>query len=141
MTADALSWDAPQPFDAVLLDAPCSATGIFRRHPDVLHRIGARDIADRAELQSALLGRAARAVAPGGTLVYAVCSLERAEGEAQAAAFLDRHSDFTLAPIAAGELAPDIAPTSEGYLRTLPTMLADRGGLDGFFAARFSKRN
>ncbi len=139
VTADALSWDAPHPFDAVLLDAPCSATGIFRRHPDVLHRIGERDIAERAELQSALFDRAAQAVRPGGTLVYAVCSLEPEEGEAQAAAFLARHGDFTVAPITAEELPHGIAPTADGYLRTLPSMLADQGGLDGFFVARFEK--
>lgn len=137
--ADALGWDAPEPFDAVLLDAPCSATGIFRRHPDVLHRIGERDIAERAELQSALLDRAADAVAAGGTLVYAVCSLEQAEGEQQASAFLERHSDFSVAPIAAEELPAGIAPNAQGYLRTLPSMLADQGRLDGFFAARFRK--
>ena len=67
----------------MLLDAPCTATGIFRRHPDVLHRIGARDIADRAELQARLLDRAADWVKPGGHLLYAVCSLEPEEGEAQ----------------------------------------------------------
>ncbi len=139
VTADALRWDAPQPFDAVLLDAPCSATGIFRRHPDVLHRIGERDIAERAELQSALLDRAAQAVAPGGTLVYAVCALEPEEGEAQAAAFLARHGDFAVAPIMAEELPQSIAPTTGGYLRTVPSMLAEQGGLDGFFVARFQR--
>lgn len=140
VTADVLEWDAPEPFDAVLLDAPCTATGIFRRHPDVLHRIGERDIAERAELQSALLDRAADSVAVGGTLAYAVCSLEPAEGEEQARAFLDRHEGFALAPIAAEELPVGIAATAQGYLRTLPSMFADQGGLDGFFVARFRKQ-
>src|SRR3546814_12384113 len=74
-------WQPDALADAVLLDAPCSATGIFRRHPEVLHRIEARQIADMAELQAELLARAAAWVKPGGTLVYATCSLERAEGE------------------------------------------------------------
>ncbi len=139
IAADAADWQPPQLYDAVLLDAPCSATGIFRRHPDVIHRIGARDIAERAELQSSLLDRAAAAVAPGGRLVYAVCSLEPEEGEAQAAAFLDRHSDFARAAVGSDELPDFVAPSEDGYVRTLPTMLLEAGRLDGFFIARFEK--
>lgn len=132
IVADALEWEPPAPFDAVLLDAPCTATGTARRHPDVLHRIGERHIAEMAALQARLLERAARWTAPGGTLIYAVCSLERAEGEDQAARVA-----LTPAPIAAGELPAGLAPTPEGWLRTDPGMLAEAGGLDGFWIARW----
>ena len=132
--ADALDWQPCDLFDAVLLDAPCSATGTCRRHPDVLHRIGPRQIAEQAELQAALLARAVSWVKPGGTLVYAVCSLEPEEGEAQAAKVT-----LTRDPIRADELLPGIVPSPDGYLRTDPGMLADVGGLDGFFIARWRK--
>lgn len=132
--ADALAWEPEAPFDAVLLDAPCTATGTCRRHPDVLHRIGRRQIAEMAELQARLLERAAGWLTPGGVLVYAVCSMERDEGEAQVA-------DVPLLPrpIGADELPAGLAPTAEGWLRTDPGMLAESGGLDGFFVARWTK--
>lgn len=141
VVADLRDWQPAQPADAVLLDAPCSATGIFRRHPDVLYRAGSRDIAALAEIQSALLDRAAQWVRPGGTLVYAVCSLEPQEGEAQIARFLERHAGYCIEPITAGELPAGIAPTPERHFRALPGMLADAGGLDGFFAARLVRAN
>ena len=133
---DIRSWEPGAPVDAILLDAPCSATGIFRRHPDVLHRIEARQIADMAALQADLLARAARWIKPGGTLVYATCSLEQAEGEDQIAAFLDRHEDWAIEPVRPDELPEAIAPDGSGFIRTLPGLLADAGGLDGFFVAR-----
>jgi 16S rRNA (cytosine967-C5)-methyltransferase len=133
---DIRTWSPEEQADAVLLDAPCSATGIFRRHPDVLHRIEPRHIADMAELQHTLLERAAMWVKPGGALVYATCSLERAEGEEQIAAFLSGHPEWSVDPARADELPAAIAPATSGFVRTLPTMLADAGGLDGFFAAR-----
>ena len=132
IAGDALHWEPGELFDAVLLDAPCSATGTCRRHPDVLHRIGPRQIAEQAELQAALLERAVSWVKPGGTLVYAVCSLELEEGEAQAATVM-----LTPDPIRADELPTGIAPSADGYVRTDPGMLADAGGLDGFFVARW----
>ncbi len=133
--ADALAWEPKHLFDAVLLDAPCTATGTARRHPDVLHRTGKRQIAEMAELQAALLTRAVGWLKPGGTLVYAVCSLEAEEGEAQAAKVtLKSHQ------IDAAELPPGLAPTAEGWLRTDPGMLAESGGLDGFFIGRWCKR-
>jgi 16S rRNA (cytosine967-C5)-methyltransferase len=132
ITADALEWEPDQQFDAVLLDAPCTATGTCRRHPDVLHRIAPRHIAEMAELQGNLLERAARWVKPGGQLVYAVCSLEAEEGQAQA-----ERVGLTLDPIRADELPAGIVPTPEGWLRTDPGMLAEAGGLDGFFIARW----
>ena len=134
--ADLRKWDSDVQFDAVLLDAPCSATGTFRRHPDVLHRIGGRQIAELVELQKSLLDHAASRVKPGGSLVYATCSLEPEEGEAQAAAFLDSHPDFAAATIDSA-LLPDGIVADEGQVRTLSGMLADQGGLDGFFVASF----
>lgn len=139
VAADALAWQPDAPFDAVLLDAPCSATGIFRRHPDVLHRVTPRLIDETAALQARLLERAAAWVRPGGWLVYATCSLEPEEGEAQLAAFLSAHPGFTIDPVLADEL-PDGVPTQAGgHVRTLPGMIADAGGLDGFFIARMMR--
>jgi 16S rRNA (cytosine967-C5)-methyltransferase len=137
--ADLLEWAPEAPADAVLLDAPCSATGIFRRHPDVLHRVRPSMIAEMAELQAKLLARAAGWVRPGGTLVFATCSLEPQEGEAQLARFLAEQRGFALDPIRAEELPEGVAPRPDGSLRTLPGMLADKGGLDGFFIARLRR--
>ncbi|WP_439567690.1 RsmB/NOP family class I SAM-dependent RNA methyltransferase [Sphingopyxis sp.] len=134
--ADIRSWTPAAPADAVLLDAPCSATGIFRRHPDVLHRIEPRQIDEMAVLQTELLARAARWVKPGGTLIYATCSLERAEGEDQVATFLTSHSSWRVDPVRADELPDAIAPDTNGFVRTLPGVLSYAGGLDGFFVAR-----
>ena len=131
---DALTWDPVRSFDAILLDAPCSATGTFRRHPEVLYRARPQVIADRAELQAKLLARAAQWLNPGGALVYSVCSLEPEEGEAIVTAFLAASPDFRLDP--PGGLPDFIAPDVSGQVRILPGLLEDRGGLDGFFAAR-----
>jgi 16S rRNA (cytosine967-C5)-methyltransferase len=122
----------------VLLDAPCSATGIFRRHPDVLHRVTDRAIKALAEAQGAMLARAAAWVKPGGTLVYAVCSLERVEGERVAESFAIGHG-FALDPVAADELPQGIFADEAGRVRVTPGTLADEGGADGFFVARFRK--
>jgi 16S rRNA (cytosine967-C5)-methyltransferase len=134
VVADAETWDDARDFDAVLLDAPCTSTGTFRRNPDVLWTLGPRDIAKLAEVQSRLLDAAAARVKPGGRLIYCVCSLEPEEGEAQVRAFLKRHADFATAPAdpaACG--APAASLTAEGWLRILPHHL--EGGLDGFFIA------
>lgn len=139
VTADLMEYEPEQLADAVLLDAPCSATGIFRRHPDVLHRVRPRIIAEMAELQAALLPRAGRWVRPGGTLVYATCSLEPEEGEAQIEHFLANHADFAIDAVRAEELPTGLTPDPRGWLRTLPGMLADRGGLDGFFMVRLKR--
>ena len=132
--ADALTWEPKHQFDAILLDAPCTATGTARRHPDVLHRIGARQIAEMAELQAALLDRAKGWLKPGGVFVYATCSLEREEGEDQTNAI-----DLAALPIGSQNLPAGLEPTAEGWLRTDPGMLVEAGGLDGFFIARWSK--
>ena len=132
--ADALTWEPKHQFDAILLDAPCTATGTARRHPDVLHRIGARQIAEMAELQAALLDRAKGWLKPGGIFVYATCSLEREEGEDQTSAV-----DLAPLPIGLENLPAGLEQTAEGWLRTDPGMLGEVGGLDGFFIARWSK--
>ena len=131
--------ETPDPvFDAVLLDAPCSATGIFRRHPDVLHRVTERSIAALAEQQAVMLRRAAGWVRPGGTLVYAVCSMEPQEGE-QVARDFAAEQGFSVDPIRAGELPEGVAPGSKGYVRLAPGTLAEHGGADGFFIVRFRR--
>ena len=138
VAADAAAWGDARGFDAVLLDAPCSATGAFRRHPDVLWTSRPADIASLAAVQSALLDAAAAKVRPGGRLVYCVCSLEPEEGEAQVTAFLARRPDMVLDPIAPGEGgAPEAALRADGTLRLLPSQALPVGGLDGFFVARF----
>lgn len=136
LQGDVRTWAPDAQVDAILLDAPCSATGILRRHPDVLHRIEPRQIAEMADLQRELLDRAADWLKPGGTLIYATCSLERAEGEDRIGAFLDTHAGWSIDRVRADELPAGILPDESGYIRTLPGMLSDAGGLDGFFVAR-----
>jgi 16S rRNA (cytosine967-C5)-methyltransferase len=131
---DALGWRPTEPLDAVLLDAPCSATGTIRRHPDVLHLKRPRDIAALTEAQDRLLDAAAAMLRPGGRLVYAVCSLQPEEGPARAAAALER-LPLRRDPITISGLPEAVTP--DGYLRTTPALWPDRGGMDGFFAARF----
>ena len=130
--ADALTWEPKHQFDAILLDAPCTATGTARRHPDVLHRIGARQVEEMAELQAALLDRAKGWLKPGGIFIYATCSLEREEGEDQTSAV-----DLAPLPIGLENLPAGLEQTAEGWLRTDPGMLGEVGGLDGFFIARW----
>lgn len=136
VVADALAYRPAKAFDAIVLDAPCTATGTCRRHPDVLHRIGPRQIAELADLQRELLRRAIGWLPEGGTLVYAVCSLEREEGEAQAE-WVEREFALDRAPVERGELPAGLTPDARGWLRTHPGMLAEHGGLDGFFVARW----
>ncbi|GAA4009689.1 RsmB/NOP family class I SAM-dependent RNA methyltransferase [Sphingomonas swuensis] len=120
VVADVLDWTPTELFDAVLLDAPCSATGTFRRHPEVLYRASPRIIAESAELQARLLAKSATWLRPGGSLVYAVCSLEPPEGEERIAAFLADHPDFEEAE----------------RRRVVPGEQEENGGMDGFFTAR-----
>ena len=136
--ADGAIWADTRLFDVVLLDAPCSATGAFRRHPDILWNAKRGDIASLARVQATLFASAAQRVKPGGRLVYSVCSLEPEEGEAQMRGFLHDHSDFTLDAIALLEAgAPGPSLREEGWLRILPHHLD--GGLDGFFVARLRR--
>ena len=139
VAADALAWEPDAAFDAILLDAPCSATGIFRRHPDVLHRVGTGEIAALSDMQAALLERAVTWLKPGGTLVYATCSLEKDEGEAQIAEFLTAQAAMGIAPVREDELPQGIVPDPSGRVRTLPGLLANEGGLDGFFMCRLQR--
>jgi 16S rRNA (cytosine967-C5)-methyltransferase len=132
------SWASTETFDRVLLDAPCSATGTFRRHPDVLWTARPADITKLSAVQARLLDAARSRVKPGGQLIYCVCSLESEEGEAQVQSVLKRHPDLVLEPILPGEAdvpAPSRSP--EGWVRLLPHHVA--GGADGFFIARFRK--
>ena len=143
--ADLLSFETGERFDAVLLDAPCSATGTIRRHPDLPWRKDAAAIAALVKIQAAALDRAASLVKPGGLLVYATCSLEPEEGERQIATFLGGNADFTRAPIVASEVG-GVADwvTTAGDLRTLPCHMAldpsYKSGMDGFYAARLVRK-
>ena len=138
LRANALIWEPKHLYDAILLDAPCTATGTCRRHPDVLHRIGPDQIEEMVKLQRGLVERAATWLKPGGVLIYAVCSLEHEEGENQAE-WIDANCDLAPLAITAGELPAGLQQTAEGWLRTHPGLLSDEGGLDGFFVARWQK--
>jgi 16S rRNA (cytosine967-C5)-methyltransferase len=144
VAADALEWQSG-PFDAVLLDAPCSSTGTIRRHPDVPWLKSESDIAALTSLQQRLLDRAIDLLNPGATLVYCVCSLEPEEAEDQIAALLARDPRVARTPVAMQEVAGHAEfLTAEGDLRTLPPQLPDPdprwGGLDGFYAARLTRK-
>ncbi|MGZ8350956.1 MAG: RsmB/NOP family class I SAM-dependent RNA methyltransferase [Allosphingosinicella sp.] len=123
VTADVMKWTPPAPVDAILLDAPCSATGIYRRHPDVLHRVRLAAIAELAAVQQAMLARAADWVKPGGSLVYSVCSLEPEEGEQVADAFLAGRADYR----------------GLARQRLLPGEFLDQGGADSFFISHVAR--
>jgi 16S rRNA (cytosine967-C5)-methyltransferase len=132
--ADALTWQARDRFDAILLDAPCSATGTFRRHPEVLYRARPKTIAEGAELQGKLLDGACNWLKPGGSVVYSVCSLEPQEGEDVIRALLKRRADLVID--APGDLPRFVPISPEGWVRVVPDLLEAEGGLDGFFIAR-----
>ena len=135
--ADAVAWRPSEPVDAILLDAPCSATGTLRRHPEAAYRRGPADVAKLATLQRRLAAAAAEMLKPGGMLMVATCSLQTAEGPdlARAVSAIDGliPSPITGLPVPFG-----CAVTPEGWLRTHPALLPD-GSCDGFFAARFVK--
>ncbi|MFN6979332.1 MAG: RsmB/NOP family class I SAM-dependent RNA methyltransferase, partial [Gemmobacter sp.] len=137
VVADARSY-AGGPFDAVLLDAPCTATGTIRRHPDLPFVKRPGDVAALAALQAAVIDQAVALTRPGGRMVYCTCSILPEEGEDQARAALARHPGLTLATADAGGL-PKGARRPEGWIRLRPDMWADRGGIDGFFIALFHR--
>ncbi len=144
VAADVADWAPERTFDAVILDAPCTATGTIRRHPDILRLKRPEDVNRMAGLQRALLANASRLVRPGGLLVYSTCSLEPEEGEHQIAAFLRSRPDFGRVSIAADELGADPDwVTAAGDLRTLPCHLelepSELSGIDGFYVARLQR--
>jgi 16S rRNA (cytosine967-C5)-methyltransferase len=138
--ADALEWRPSAPVGHVLLDAPCTATGTIRRHPDIAWHRSPDDVTRMAELQARLLDAAVRMLAPGGILVYASCSLQPEEGPLVIERALAGGLRLARLPVRSGELgglAVEITPA--GDVRTLPCHLAERGGLDGFFIARLRR--
>jgi 16S rRNA (cytosine967-C5)-methyltransferase len=140
IAADAERWEDQRQFDAVLLDAPCTSTGTFRRNPDVLWATRPSDLAKLADLQHRLLDSAADRVRPGGRLVFCTCSQEREEGETQINAFLRRRPDYRLERVEPADVgAPEASLAAEGWLRILPSHWPERGGVDGFFAARLAR--
>lgn len=143
VVGDAGNFAAAKPYQGVVLDAPCSATGTFRRHPEVIWRRSSGDVAGRVRLQRALLTNAVRCVEAGGVVIYCVCSLEPAEGEQQVDWVQEHLPELELVPIAAAEL-PGLAEavTAGGLVRTHPGMSPGGrdGGMDGFFIARFRRR-
>jgi len=136
VTTDLRHFTPDQHYDAVLLDAPCSATGTFRRHPDVLHRISQAEITALSALQHELLARSARWVRPGGRLIFATCSLEPAEGEAVIADFLRSHTDWRIDAARPDDVPAGVAIAPQGWVRTLPSTGSDAPDLDGFFIVR-----
>jgi len=141
VAADAATWAPGTSFDVVLLDAPCTATGTIRRHPDILRLKAPADVARMAELQQRLLGNAAGLVRPGGSLLYSTCSLEPEEGGQQIARFLAGKPEFARHPVAADEIGGDPAwITADGELRTLPYHAPGGStGMDGFYVARLRR--
>jgi 16S rRNA (cytosine967-C5)-methyltransferase len=139
ITADASKWTAAEKFDAILLDAPCSGTGTLRRHPDIAWLKDEEDVGRLTITQDRLLLHAIEQLRPGGMLVYAVCSLQEDEGPARIEALLSREPRLKRVPVQPAELPGlEIALTRDGDVRTLPSMWAERGGLDGFYIARLS---
>lgn len=139
VAADACRYVPDEPFDHVLLDAPCTATGTLRRHPDGLIFKKPEDLTRLVEIQERLLAAAAEMVRPGGALLYCVCSLEAEEGPRQTERFLAAHPEFALDPVALDELPEPLAEARlpDGAIQTLPLMA---GGVDGFYIARLRRR-
>jgi 16S rRNA (cytosine967-C5)-methyltransferase len=138
VVADALQWQPDAPFDAILLDAPCSATGTIRRHPDLPFVKDGSEVHGLAALQSTLIDRALGWLKPGGRLVFATCSLLAEEGEDQLAAALARHPGLVVERVA----LPGVDEgwwTDAGGLRLRPDYWSDQGGMDGFFMVRVRK--
>ena len=140
VTADVGKWITDATFDAILLDAPCSGTGTLRRHPDIAWLKDEEDVARLTLTQDRLLVRAADLLKPGGTLVYAVCSLQEDEGPARLEALLARDKRLQRVAVRPAEL-PGLADavTPAGDVRTLPSMWPERHGMDGFFIGRVQK--
>ncbi|GAA0552140.1 16S rRNA (cytosine967-C5)-methyltransferase [Rhizomicrobium palustre] len=141
VVGDARDWRPKEPVPFVLLDAPCSATGTIRRHPELPWIKSASDVTLCSQAAGDILDSAGEMVAPGGLLVFATCSLEREEGSEQIDAFLERNGDFTREAVKPEEIfGHHELIDANGDLRTLPCHLKDKGGMDGFFAARLRKK-
>lgn len=140
VVADAATWQPDELADAVLLDAPCTATGAIRRHPDIQRLKGVQDVAKLADTQARMLRHAVELVKPGGVLIYCTCSLQPEEGERQIDALLGGGATVERMPVEAGEVGglAEIV-NGRGEVRTLPGQFADRGGMDGFFIARLRR--
>ncbi|MBP1532057.1 MAG: RsmB/NOP family class I SAM-dependent RNA methyltransferase, partial [Alphaproteobacteria bacterium] len=143
---DALKYleQAPQQFDAVLLDAPCSATGTFRRHPEVLHIKNQQDVAAQVDLQKQMLSLCSRILRVGGTLLYSVCSICKNEGEYQIADFLKYNTNFKIVPITSAEISAygtwnDDLLLPDGTIRTMPYYLKNKNGMDCFFICKMQR--
>lgn len=137
--ADGISFTSDTQYDIILVDAPCSATGTFRRHPEIMHAKTLNDVKKQAALQQKILEHAVTLLAPKGTILYATCSLAKMEGERQIHSFIKAHSDFEITPIRL-----DNAPcmqTKDGFVRVLPQHLEEFGGIDGFFIASLKRKN
>ncbi len=138
--ADAAIWTPKDPIDYILVDAPCSATGTIRRNPDIPHLKTPQDLERLASIQARILQNAYAMLAPGGTLVYCTCSLQKSEGENQILRLFEQHKDAVKMPITAAEIGGLEEPiTAHGDLRILPYHQAALGGMDGFFISRLSK--
>jgi 16S rRNA (cytosine967-C5)-methyltransferase len=135
--ADVLSWSPAEKADAILLDAPCTATGTIRRHPDILRSTTEEDVATMAKVQARMIDKAVTLLGENGLLVFSTCSLQPEEGELQISSALERHRGLDRLPVSTTEIGGfSEAVTKAGDLRTLPSMWGDSGGMDGFFAAR-----
>ncbi len=140
--ADILDWQPETVFDALLLDAPCSATGTIRRHPDALYLKKSHDIDALCKLQKELLAKAAAMIKPGGDIIYCTCSLQKREGELQIENFLTDNKNFQRRPVSAGQIGGmDHLINEHGDLRTLPFYsVGDSTGMDGFFISRLNRQ-
>jgi 16S rRNA (cytosine967-C5)-methyltransferase len=139
VAADVTTWAPHRTFDAVILDAPCTATGTIRRHPDILRLKAPSDVGRMAKVQAAMLANAAALVRPGGVLVYSTCSLEPEEGRGQMDGLLARTPTFRLLPITASEIGAEPGWITAGDVRTLPFHLGELGGIDGFYISRLQR--
>lgn len=138
LCVDALHWEPDRAYDAILLDAPCSATGTLRRHADLPHRADGPDLTALTSLQDAMLARAFTWLKPGGRLIYCTCSILKREGEARVEEFLKVTPAAAAVSLADANLPAEFI-NSQGYLRTLPQLWLDFGGLDSFFAAKIRR--
>lgn len=137
--SDALNFSSDKKFDIILIDAPCSATGTFRRHPEILHTKTLDDVKKQSLLQQKILEQSVSLLAPHGLLLYATCSLAKAEGEMQIHQFLKKHDNFDIIPLTQMNLPQML--TKDGFLRVLPYHFKEFFGIDGFFIACLQRKN